>query len=177
MSSQLGKSIMSKTDSVNTVSSTSELMLPPLSRLPKKTCRFVAPSVPVDSIENVRKRKRTLFFRTDNSIGLSNLEFSQWVKKQVFFLNEVWEKNKFEEYCTTSKNALALLVEAIDIDEELKIKWIVKNLRFMYKEKRKKLKEQSNEEIANILSIGSNNELKETVLRFLINVKSDSKLF
>ena len=145
MSSKLGKSIMSKQDSVNTVSSTSELMPPPLPRLPKKTYRFVAPSVPVDSSENVRKRKRTLFFRTDNSIGLSNLEFSQWVKKQVFFLNEVWEKNKFEEYCTTSENYLALLVEAIDIDEEVKIKWIVKNLRFMYKEKRKKLKEQMNE--------------------------------
>ena len=193
MSSKLGKSNKSKSESVNTVSSTStsELMPPPLPREPKKTRRFVAPSIPVvpnepnvPSVpvvpsENVRKRKRT----ENNSIGLSNLEFIEWGKNQIVFLDEVWEKNKLEQRGTTSENTLALLVEAIDsiesndstekIKEEKKQKkeWIRKNLQFMYKEKRKKIKEmqklQRNEEIANTLSMGSNDELKETILRFL----------
>ena len=191
MSSKLAKSNISKPESVNTVSSTSELMPPPLPREPKKTRRFVAPSIPVvpnepnvPSVpvvpsENVRKRKRT----ENNSIGLSNLEFIEWGKNQIVFLDEVWEKNKLEQRGTTSENTLALLVEAIDsiestdstekIKEEKKQKkeWIRKNLQFMYKEKRKKFKEmqklQRNEEIANTLSMGSNDELKETILRFL----------
>ena len=154
MSSELGKSNISKTDSVNPVSSTStsKLMSPPPPREPKKTRRFVIPSVPVIpsdpvissvsvvSSENVRKRKRT----ENNSIGLSNLEFIEWGKNQIVFLDEVWEKNKLEQRGTTSENTLALLVEAID--ELEKIKWIVKNLRFMYKEDKKNLKELRIEE-------------------------------
>ena len=154
MSSKLGKSNKSKSESVNTVSSTStsELMPPPHPREPKKTRRFVAPSIPVDPnepnvpsvpvvpSENVRKRKRT----ENNSIGLSNLEFIEWGKNQIVFLDEVWEKNKLEQRGTTSENTLALLVEAID--ELEKIKWIVKNLRFMYKEDKKNLKELRIEE-------------------------------
>ena len=75
---------------------------------------------------------------------MSNLEFDQWIDTQVSFLEEVWEENKFEQRGTTSENDLALLVEAID--ELEKIKWIVKNLRFMYKEDKKKLKELRIEE-------------------------------
>ena len=171
MSSKLGKSIMSKQDSVNTVSSTSELTppspllkdiiqeLPPLSRLIKlfPSCTT---SVPVVPNEWVRKRKRPIDPITERyfkkiktkaasesiglSLGLSNLEFDQWIDTQVSFLEEVWEENKFEQRGTTSENDLALLVEAID--ELEKIKWIVKNLRFMYKEDKKKLKELRIEE-------------------------------
>ena len=186
MSSKLGKSNISKSESVNTVSSTStsESMPPPLSRLPKKTRRFVVPSVQVVSID-VRKRRRPVepiverFFEKKRrqaasgsiglSIGLSNLEFDKWFYTQVFFLDEVWEKNKLEQRGTTSENTLALLVEAIEKEE--KIKWIFKNIHFIYQQKKHKFKEmqklQRNEEIANTLSMGSNDELKETILRFL----------
>ena len=203
MSSKLGKSNISKPESVNTVSSTStsELMPPPHPRVPKKTRRFVVPnepnvpSVPVVQSENVRKRKLTVPVvpnvpnvpnvssgnlrkrrrSEDNLIVLSNLRI--WISKQVDILEEIWEKKKAEQRNEKVNNTLEYLVQAIDSiekrneEEKEKRDWINRNIEFMYQQKKrefyKRQRIRRNEEIANTLSMGSNDELKETILRFL----------
>ena len=203
MSSKLGKSNISKSESVNTVSSTStsELMPPPHPRLPKKTRRFVVPSipvvpnepsVPVVQSENVRKRKLTVPVvpnvpnvssgnlrkrrrSEDNLIVLSNLRI--WISKQVDILEEIWKKKKAEQRNEKVDNTLEYLVQAIDSiekrneEEKEKRDWINRNIEFMYQQKKREFYKRQlirrNEKIANTLSMGSNDKLKETILRFL----------
>lgn len=206
MSSKLGKINISKPDSVNTVSSTStsKLMLPPPPRLPKKTRRFVVPtvttvpsvpvvptvptvsSVQVVPSENVRKRKLTVpVVPNVPNVPSENLRKRRraednstiWIFKHADILDKIWEKNRAEQRNKKVNNTLDYLVQAIDSiekrneEKKQKIDWINRNVKLIYLRKKseflKRQRIRRNEEIANNLSMGSNDKLKETILRFL----------
>lgn len=173
MSSELGKMNISKTDSVNPVSSTSKLMQPPPPRAPKNRR---------NGIDSSRKKIVAKRRHSEDKLYLHFPE--QWLKEKIYLLGKKWDEEM-------SENPLALLAQVIDSTDdstdnspddsikkikEKKKEWIKEKIKPMYnQEKRrrfiqleeKRMQIHRNEVIANTLSMGRNDQLKKRIIRIL----------